>query len=280
MKKALFSILILISLMLGVNVYAQDARTIVRVPALMYHSVDDEVDELTISPENFRLHLKTIIENGYTPVTVEELVAFVDKGEALPEKPVCITFDDGYLDNYMAAFPILDELGAKATMYVIGSSVGKELYKDTSYRMNPHFDYDQAQEMIDSGLVSIQSHTYDMHQWPEFEKETKPRENIMRFAGEKLRDYLIALDSDINMAKSLLETETTTSVMSFAYPIGKHNGIAELVMKKNGIRVTMATSTGPNYIKHGDVNSLYSLNRYDIHDAISPEQLLIWLDEK
>ncbi len=53
----------------------------------------------------------------------------------------------------------------KATIFAIGVSIGKDTYKDTDHAMTPHFGAAEMQEMVDSGLISIQSHTYDMHQW-------------------------------------------------------------------------------------------------------------------
>lgn len=94
----------------------------------------------------------------------------MEKGEALPEKPVVITFDDGYQSNYEYAYPILKKYGMKATIFVIGSSVGKDEYKDTGLPMLPHFGVSEAREMENSGLISIQSHTYDLHQNGECEK--------------------------------------------------------------------------------------------------------------
>ena len=59
---------------------------------------------MEISPETFEKQIKTLKENGYTGITVEEMINYVYTGEELPEKPVCITFDDGYLNNYEKAF--------------------------------------------------------------------------------------------------------------------------------------------------------------------------------
>ena len=57
----------------------------------------------------------------------------------------------------------------KGDHFAIGVSIGKNTYKDTDHAMTPHFGAAEMQEMVDSGLISIQSHTYDMHQWPPFE---------------------------------------------------------------------------------------------------------------
>ena len=67
----------------------------------------------------------------------------------------------------------------KATIFSIGVSFGKDHYKDTDYAMTPHFGAAEAAEMAGSGLISIQSHTYDMHQWPPYEDGSAAvRENM------------------------------------------------------------------------------------------------------
>ncbi len=281
MKFRAFLCFLLISLFSGITVFAgEDSRQTVKLPVLMYHCVDEDVDDLTITEENFRKQLEIMKENGFTPVSLAELVDYVDNGEALPEKPVCITFDDGYTDNYLNAFPALKEYGFKATIFAIGISVGKDTYKQTGNPITPHFGYAEAEEMIETGLISVQSHTYDMHQWRQWESGNAVRENLLQLENESLREYLFALENDIIINKTLMEKGFGQPVIGAAYPSGRYNGLVELVMKKNGIRVTFATSVGTNYIVKNDKNSLYSLNRYNIHDAVSPEQLLEWLNEE
>ncbi len=265
----------------GLNVSAEnDSRDVVRIPALMYHCVDDNINDVTISKANFRKHLEIIKENGYTPISIDELIGFVDEGTALPEKPVCITFDDGYMDNYLNAYPLLKEFDFKATIFAIGSSVGKSTYKESGKPIFPHFGFYEAREMIDSGLISVQSHTFDMHQAKEFEKGNWVRGNLLPIKGESLREYLMVLENDVIIQKTFLETNLGKPMVAMAYPIGKYNGMVELVLKKNGVRVSFATSVGPNYVMKNNKDSLYSLNRYNIHDAVSAEQLLEWLDEE
>ena len=122
--------------------------TDIRVPVLMYHAVDGEFwghKELFVSPETMESHLKFLVENGYDPIFFEDLYQ-ADKYD----KPVIITFDDGYLNNYTELFPLLQKYNVKATVFVVTSSIGG---KDTSMTEA------QVKELSDSGLVSIQSHT-------------------------------------------------------------------------------------------------------------------------
>lgn len=276
MKKLLMIILVFIFTMSGVHA---EGDATVKVPVVMYHSVADGNTDAVISIDNFQKHLEAIDENGFTPISIEQMVDFVDFGTPLPENPVCITFDDGYADNYENAYPLLSKFGFKATIFVIGNSVGRSKYKETQYDMNPHFDYNQAKEMTESGLISIQSHTYDMHQWPQFERTKNPRECVLRFPGEGLLDYIRSFESDFLKSKTLIESETGNKVIGFAYPRGRYDAISDYLLRKNGVRVTMATSMGTNYITKYDKNSLYNLHRYNMNNSVDTKQLIKWLNE-
>ena len=82
----------------------------------------------------------------------------------------------------------------KATFFAIGATVGNtEHYKDTEFPITPHYSYEQAKEMSDSGLVSIQSHTFDMHQWAPYEPGDRVRNNILRWKDETEEEYTEAL---------------------------------------------------------------------------------------
>ena len=173
----------------------------VEIPILMYHNLVAEEDDPSISKNTmwvgqFQHQMELLEENGFTTITVDQLVEFGNRGKALPEKPVLITFDDGYRSAYELAFPILQEMDFHAAMFPIGVSVGKDTYKDTGLAMVPHFSWEEAKEMAESGLVSIQSHTYDMHQWEAFETAGGGqclRPNILRQPWETLGEYMQAL---------------------------------------------------------------------------------------
>lgn len=120
----------------------------IEVPTLMYHGVTNDLwgmTELFVKPESMEEQIRYLVENGYTPIWFEDLPR-VDE----IEKPVILTFDDGYMDNYTELFPILQKYHAKATIFVVTGTVDYNPRSLTS---------EQIREMSDSGLVSIQSHT-------------------------------------------------------------------------------------------------------------------------
>ena len=128
-----------------------------RVPILMYHYISvppEDADiyrtDLSVTPENFREQMATLAENGYTPIDLYQLSAAIAAKSELPEKPVILTFDDGYLDNYENAFPILQELGFTGTFFILTDLIdqGAEGYAT----------WEQLEEMAAAGM-RIESHT-------------------------------------------------------------------------------------------------------------------------
>ena len=117
------------------------------VPVLMYHAVSDEVwgiRELFVKPENMEKQIVWLLDNGYTPIFFEDLASL----DGI-EKPVILTFDDGYDDNYLYLYSILKKYNVKATIFIITDAVGKK----------NKLTEEQILEMNQSGLVSFQSHT-------------------------------------------------------------------------------------------------------------------------
>ena len=118
------------------------------VPVLMYHAVGDEIwgySDLFVSDAGMEEQLQYLQDNGYEPIWFSDLTHIEDY-----EKPVILTFDDGYDDNYTVLYPLLEKYQTKATIFVIGNAMGN------THKMTQ----EQVYELAASGLVSIQSHTY------------------------------------------------------------------------------------------------------------------------
>lgn len=250
------------------------------VPVLMYHHIDEEGnDDVNISSELFEAQMAALAEEGYTAVFPDDLAAYVYEGKALPDKPVVITFDDGYLSNYEYAWPILEKYGMKATIFVIGSTIGNtEHYKDTDYPITPHFSYEQGAEMVASGVISIQSHTYDMHQWAPYEDSDQPRENILALEGESEEDYRSLLSADCQKIRQVIqEGMGEASVHVMAYPSGQFDALSQVTLLENGFDITFTTQVGSNTLIKGQPQSLLGLHRYNMNESVSVEQMLEWV---
>ncbi|MGN1013867.1 MAG: polysaccharide deacetylase family protein [Butyricicoccus sp.] len=140
------------------------------VPTLMYHAVSDDPwgsTELFVSPSELEKQLQYLNENGYTTITFEDLYRIDEI-----EKPVLLTFDDGYDDNYENLYPLLQEYNCKATVFMITHSYEKDVDPAATHKMTKK----QMQEMSESGLVSIQSHTRTHRRLGELSAEEQEQE--------------------------------------------------------------------------------------------------------
>ena len=198
-----------------------------------------------ITTEMFREDLQWLQDNGYTTVLPRELAAGkLDSGEALPEKMVMLTFDDGYTSNYTLALPLLREYGAKAVVALIGSHID---------RCEAGFlTWDQCREMNESGHFEFGSHTYDHH-------IREGINGIARLAGESQSDYTDRIRADIAQSVSTIETELGSPVTYFAYPLGKVDSWA------NGILAEFFTVSATSKLGKADINNgLYRLPRNNV----------------
>ncbi len=122
-----------------------------RVPIIMYHHIDappSKADKirynLTLSPELFEDHLRMLQAEGYTVITLDDLLLYLTRGRPLPPKPVILTFDDGYRDHYTQAFPLLRKYGMTGTFFIITDLVNQQ---HTEY-----LTWDMAREMRKAGM--------------------------------------------------------------------------------------------------------------------------------
>lgn len=134
------------------------------VPVWMYHEVGNDIwgiESLFVSPDNMREQLQYLKDHGYQTIFFSDLTHLSDY-----DKPVILTFDDGYLGTYTELFPLLKEFDMKATVFVITASIGTE----------HDITAEEAKEMSDSGLVSIQSHTVNHPALAELSAEEQEEE--------------------------------------------------------------------------------------------------------
>ena len=130
-----------------------------RTPILMYHYIstppaDADVlrQDLSVSPENFKAQLEYLRSTGYHSVTLEEFALALKEGGPLPDKPIVLTFDDGYQDHYTNAYPILHQYGFRATFFIITDFVDQQ--------RSAYVTWDQLKEMSQGGM-EIAAHTRD-----------------------------------------------------------------------------------------------------------------------
>ena len=271
------TIAVLLLLIFGLAQW-NETRT-ARIPILMYHHLADTGEPgSTISAETFESHIKALIDGGYTAVSFEELRGYVLDGAPLPKRPVAITFDDGYRSVYEIAFPILRKYNTKATAFIVGVLQGESTYKGVASRpITPHFGDAEAKEMADSGIISIQSHSYDMHHLIPYEPEA-PRVGVLKRKGESRDEYIEALAEDITLASAQIENMVGVKPFAYSYPYGARTRQADRVLKDMGISVTVTTFADYNTVIRNSPGSLRNLSRYNVPGDMTAEALLAMIE--
>jgi len=246
----------------------------VRIPILMYHNFADEgVPGTTISAGSFESQIKALHEAGYTAISFDELYDFVYNEALLPEHPLIITIDDGYMSVYDTAYPILKKYDMKATAFIIGISFGKDVYRDNRTPIFPHFGDTEAVEMVKSGVISIQSHSYDMHQFGPY--ETGPyRVGVLPLDDESEAEYIEAFRTDFELASNQIESVSEKRPFVYSYPYGKYNELSENLLKEKGIKVTVTIVEGVSTVFRNSPDSLLRLKRYNVPGDMSVTTLL------
>ena len=247
----------------------------IRLPVLLYHHLTQEPGEgVTISAERFAEHMRVISSAGYTAVTVSDLIAYVDLGAPLPDKPILISFDDGYLSNLSLAAPILREYNLRGTIFTIGVTQGAKSYKDTGVEIIPHFDWSEAAQ--NSDVFEYMSHSYDMHRSSELDAGDY-RDGVLQNPGESESDYIDAFRSDFQMSRADIEENTGEPVRAFAYPKGLYSKLSEALLSELGVHVTFSIEPGVNTPVKGLPQSLRLMRRLAPDEDTDTEELLVLL---
>ncbi len=241
---------------------AADAEVAVKdgvaVPILMYHSILKDTNrsgKYVITPSQMEEDLKFLAENGYTTVFMQDLIDYVNDGAQLPAKPIVLTFDDGYYNNYAYVYPLLQKYQAKAVISIVGTYT--DAYSETKDE-NPayaHLSWENLKEMQDSGLVEIQNHTYDLHQ------NDRGRSGCKKRRGESEEQYRELLHKDIGKLQKEMEEHLNSVAAVFTYPYGSVSEASFPILKDMGFQATLSCQEGMNYIDK-DPEELYMLKRY------------------
>ena len=136
------------------------------LPILMYHSVlrdEKRSGKYIVSPHTIEEDLAYLSGHGYTAILPAELAGIVNRGGRLPEKPVIISLDDGYLNNLTYVLPLLEQYDMKAVIAVVGSYSEKFSEKPDPNPAYAHLTWADITLLADSGRVEIANHSYDMH---------------------------------------------------------------------------------------------------------------------
>ena len=177
---------------------------VLRRPAviLMYHSISDAPVPWAVSPVEFAWQMAYLDRCGYSVLSLAECFARITRGDALPRRSVIITFDDGYEDNYTAAFPVLSRYRYPATIFVTTGFINNKdhVSRGCHFRM---LDESQMRQMAASGLIAFGSHTL-----------THPR--LSRLSCGEIR-------KEVSASREALCAIVPGSGRFFAYPYGDYS---------------------------------------------------------
>lgn len=250
------------------------------VAILMYHAFTEneaETSSVCTLASEFERQLSALRDAGYTSVGYADLIEFVNGKGKLPEKPLLISIDDGYQNNLDLAAPLLEKYGFCANIAVIGVSIGHTTYKDTDIPIMPHFSLEDARPWIKRGILTVTTHSYDMHQIAAVDGNDC-RHGVLQMPGEAEPDYIAALTQDYTHAQEQLAGLPGKVLPVFTYPFGAYSELSERVLQEQGVQVTVTIADGANRLVKGEPETLRLLRRINVPAGTEPDALLSSID--
>jgi len=176
-----------------------------RVPIMMYHDILPTKEVFfDVTPSELEEHFELIKAQGLTPISLDLLMTHLQTGIPLPEKPILLTFDDGYGGHYEYVYPLLKKYGYPAVFSIYIKGVGNNVGRT-------HVNWEQLREMAANPLVTIASHSV-----------THPND-LTKLPDEQLQKEIVE-------SKNILETQLGLNIRYFTYPVGKYDPrVANLV---------------------------------------------------
>jgi peptidoglycan/xylan/chitin deacetylase (PgdA/CDA1 family) len=219
-----------------------------KIKVLMYHRIVDdehlsrEYPLTCIYAEEFRRQLKLLDRSGFTTVNFQDYKLSLEEELGFPKKPVIITFDDGYLDTYEVAFPLLQDFGMKAVIFVLGDRRVK------SSIWNQEYGLPVAPLMEDQHIVEMHIAGFEIgsHSMSHADLVSLPEETAWE---------------EISRSRVLLEILLNTPVLTFAYPYGSLDATTKKLVADAGYAFGCSTYTGP---------ATFGLEKYEIRRILVP----------
>ncbi len=256
---------------------------------LSYHDVDDgpragvKKEFMSVSHRGLTEQFSWLHANGYQVVGIDELLAANKGGKPMPEKSVMLTFDDGYRSMYDKVFPLLKLFNYRAVLAVTGTwleTPKDELvaYGSSQVPRRNFLSWAQIEEMLDSGLVELASHSFDMHRGVVANPQgnTQPAATSLKYS-EKLQRYesdeayRARIYADLKRNNDLIQEKVGRSVRVMVWPYGAYNQVAIEVANELGMPVTMSLDSG-----HTDITNLSNVHRLLVGNYSSAGDL-VWL---
>lgn len=247
----------------GVSADAQSVASpqYVSVPIIMYHQISTRNDNLgryILSLSELESDLQYIKEQGFTTVVVADLVKYVSGNGELPQKPIMLTFDDGYETGYTILYPLMKKYNMRAVVSVIGSLTDLYTQIDDHNDRYSYMTWDEIKELSKTSEIEIQNHSYDMHY-----AESGKRKGISKLKGESDDDYYNALYADVGKMQLLLMKKAQCKATAIAYPFGSYSKETTEICKRLGFECSFTCEERINKITKYNSASLFDLGRYN-----------------
>ncbi|MDP8264761.1 MAG: polysaccharide deacetylase family protein [Candidatus Aceula lacicola] len=244
MKKFERIIVIVILFIVIAGTYGAELYGKYTVPIIMYHNVDESEDFHHLSGvalKKFESQMSFLKRHRYNVISLNALVDAITGEDKISHNTVVLTFDDGYVDNYTRAFPVLKKYGFPATIFIVPEKIGQEGY----------LTWGQIREMEKFGVM-VGSHTFSEAYLPGLSEEEQMRE---------IRD-----------SKRVIERKVGHPIYNFCYPSG---GFSEFTKKKvEELGYKSACTTNRGYDRFN--KDVYQLNRVRFGDKDDPGPV-IWV---
>lgn len=216
----------------NINERAKQAR----VPVFMYHDILPKKEVFfDVTYQEFAQHLRLIQEKGLTPISFDQLVTHLRTGLPLPEKPIMLTFDDGYASHYDYVYPLLKKYGYPAVFSVYTQNMGKNTGRS-------HVNWQQLKEMAADPLVTIASHSV-----------THPRD--LRVLSDA------QLQMEVTKSKQILEAQLGIPIRYFTYPEGKYDERVAKAVQAAGYQAALTMNDTDERFA-GQSDSMLAISRF------------------
>ena len=229
----------------------------VKLCVIMYHGLvkgSAKQNRYMIDPHFFEDDLRYLTENGYTAISAKELVGHFISGMPLPDKPVMLTFDDGYYNNYLYAFPLLKKYGCKAVLSPIGKACENAENEERQNEFYSQCTISQLREMYESGLVEIAYHTYDLHSLE------SGVQGVQKRPDESDDAYKNRLAQDIRCFRESMQSADGGELYCFTYPFGAKSRLTGDIVRSEGFLCALDCEEKVNIL--GSAEDLYSIHRF------------------